>query len=122
EHDLDSLFRLVGKTKGERPAAGWGGGLFELWRRKAPAGCAAPCVAADAALLGVAWDTARDRRQGEAAFTRVFERGLKGPRIRGYGRVRLWSSRGGIIGMSGTGRSTKVILVPNRSLAIKLVG
>jgi len=120
EFDLHSLFDLVGKTKGKRAAAGWDGGALELWRRKAPPGCRAPCVQADAALLRVAWDTARDRAEGEQAFTGAFERGLKGKPIAGDG-VRVWSSRGGAIGMTGEGLRTTVVFVPDGPLATKLL-
>jgi hypothetical protein len=122
EGDLDLLFDLVGKTKGRRAAAGWDGGRFELWRRKPPAGsvCKAPCIQADAAFFGLAWDTERDRAEAEKAFTHVFERGLKGRRIAGDG-VRVWSSRGGAIGMAGKGLRTTVVFVPDQPLATKLL-
>lgn len=122
EFDLDSLFVLVGKTKGGKAAAGWDGGRFELWRRKAAGDrpCKAPCVAADVALLRIAWDRPRDRGEGEQAFKRVFERGLRGRRL-GGARVRAWSSRGGTIGMTGHGLRTNVVFTPNRSLGERLL-
>jgi hypothetical protein len=121
EFDLDSLFALVGKTNGKKAASGWDGAKLELWRRGAPPGCKAPCVQADAAFLRVAWDTSRDRSEAEKAFTHVIERGLKGNRIAGR-RVRVWSSRGGAIGLAASGRTTTVVFVPDRSLATKLLG
>jgi hypothetical protein len=120
EAELGFLFDLVGKTKGKRAAAGWDGGAFELWRREAPAGCKVPCVQADAALFRLGWDTVRDRTEAEKAFTRVFERGLKGTRI-ATGGVRVWSSRGGAIGLARKSLQTTVVFVPDRSLATKLL-
>jgi hypothetical protein len=121
EFDLDSLFSLVGKAPGSRAAAGWDGGRFELWRR-GPVGsrCKAPCTKADAAFLRVAWDTARDRREAEKAFTHVFERGLKGHPVTGDGS-RVWSSRGGAIGMVGEGLRTTVVFAPSRPVAAGLL-
>jgi hypothetical protein len=117
------LFGQVGKVKGTEAAAGWGGGQFELWRRKtsgAPS-CAAPCLARDTGVLRLAWDTRADRGQGEDALQKVFEHGLEGRRMAAHAGVSLWSSRGGAIAMAGNGRETTVLLAPTVGLASKLV-
>jgi hypothetical protein len=124
ELDLRLLFEQVGGLK--RPAAaaaGWGGGRFELWRhaRTSGSGCSAPCIARDIALMRLAWDSVSDRKEGQAAFQRVFERGLKGDRLRSRPAVGLWSSRGGAIGLLGRRRQTTVVFAPSASIAARLL-
>jgi hypothetical protein len=121
EFDLRLLMRQLGRIKGTTAAAGWGGGRFELWRLRnsgAPA-CPAPCISRDVGIIRVAWDTPADRREGERALRRVVERGLKGKRLGGTGS--LWTSRGGGIGMVGTGRQTTLALTPSAELTVKLL-
>jgi hypothetical protein len=123
EYDLRLLFRQVGRVKGTAPAAGWGGGRVELWRRRTSGApkCPAPCVDRDAGVLRLAWDSGADRAEGEDALRQVFERGLKGKRIAGEGGLGLWSSRGGAIGLAGRGRQTTVVFAPSTQLAARLL-
>jgi hypothetical protein len=121
ELDLEVLFEHVGEVKNEEAAAGWGGGRFELWRKTGKRSCAAPCVSRDAGVISLAWDTRADRVDGEAAFRRVFERGLKGKRLAASAGVGLWSSRGGAIGMRGGGTRTTVTLAPSASLVAPIL-
>jgi hypothetical protein len=123
EFDLRLWFRQVGRVKGTAAAAGWGGGRLELWRRRtsgAPS-CPAPCLARDMAVLRLAWDTPADRREGEDALRKVFERGLRGKRVAARD-AGVWSSRGGAIGLTGQGRQTTVVLAPSPAVVLKLLG
>jgi hypothetical protein len=122
ELDLKLLFDHVGGVKDEQAAAGWGGGRFELWRKTGKGSCSAPCVSRDAAVISLAWDARADRVEGEAAFQRVFERGLKGRRLASGAGVGLWSSRGGAIGMRGVGKRTMVVLAPSSALVARILG
>jgi hypothetical protein len=124
EFDLRQMFRQVGRVKGTAAAAGWGGGRFELWRRRTSGAprCTAPCLARDVGVMRLAWDTAKDRREGERALRRVFERGLKGRLLAARSGAGLWSSRGGAIGMLGRGRTSTVVFVPRAVLATQLLG
>jgi hypothetical protein len=123
EFDLRLLFRQVGRVKGSAAAAGWGGGRFELWRRRTSGApqCAAPCVQRDVGVLRLAWDRTGDRREGGSALRHVFERGLGGRRVAARGDVGLWVSRGGAIGMRSQGRTTTVVLAPRPQLAARLL-
>jgi hypothetical protein len=121
ELDLQLLFDLVGGVKDEEAAAGWGGGRFELWRKSGDGSCEPPCVSRDAAVISLAWDTAADRLDGEAAFRRVFEDGLKGKRLAASAGVGLWSSRGGAIGIRGAGKRTTVALAPSAALVARIL-
>jgi hypothetical protein len=120
EADLKLLFEHVGGVKDERAAAGWGGGRLDLWRKSGDGSCPAPCVSRDAAVISLAWDTTADKAEGEAAFRRVFERGLKGKPLPASAGVGLWSSRGGAIGMRGVGERTTVVFAPDAALAQRL--
>jgi hypothetical protein len=115
ELDVRLLFEHVADVSGSAASDGWDGGRFELWRRTG-ARCDAPCVSRDVVVWGLAWDTAVDRAQAERAFTRAFERGLKGKRVElehgARGAVGLWSSRGAAIGIRGSGRRTTVVFAP----------
>ena len=115
ELDTRLVFEHVADVGDPAASDGWDGGRFELWR-KAGARCDAPCVSRDVAVWGLAWDTAADRAQAERAFTRAFERGLKGRRVElkngARGSVGLWSSRGAAIGIKGRGRSTTIVFAP----------
>jgi hypothetical protein len=125
EVDLRLLFEHVGHVraaKSEEAEAGWGGGSFELWRRSQNGSCPSPCVARDAAVLALAWDSRRDRRQAADAFRRVFERGLEGRRLAARGGVGLWSSRGGAIGMTTRGRETRVAFAPDLETVTRILG
>jgi hypothetical protein len=124
ELDLRLLFRQVGGlSRPAPPAAGWGGGRFELWRRGDAGGssCNAPCIAQDVGLLRLAWDSVPDRDEGQAALRRVFEHGLEGKRLRSSATVGLWSSRGGAIGLVGRGLMTSVVFAPSASIAARLL-
>jgi hypothetical protein len=117
EFDLQMLLALNHARRPAAAAAGWGGGRFELWRRDVAGGCRAPCVKADLAWIGLRWDTAADRAEGEAGLRAAFEKGLK---ARGGGRVgsiRRWSSRGGAIALTGSGRRSAIVLAPDAGLA-----
>ncbi len=121
EFDLRQLFEIVGGKPDTDAAAGWGGGEFELWRRRDGApGCEAPCIEDDIGVLRIAWDSTADRLQAGTAFRRSFEAGLDGRRIEAVGDLGLWSSRGGAIAMIGMGRTTTVVFAPNTTLAAKL--
>jgi hypothetical protein len=121
ELDLRLMVKQLGRVKGTAAAAGWGGGRFELWRRKTSGAppCAAPCISRDVGVLRVAWDTMADRREGERALRRVVERGLEGKPL--GGAASLWSSRGGAIGMIGGGRQTTFVLTPSAMLTVQLL-
>jgi hypothetical protein len=121
ELDLRLLFEHVGGTKDRAAAAGWGGGALELWRKRGRGPCPAPCVARDAAVMTLVWDTPLDREQGEAALRSVFEHGLSGKRLALGQGTGLWSSRGGAIAMRAGGRRTDVAFAPAPSLAAKLL-
>lgn len=115
EFDVQMLLALNDARRPAEAAAGWGGGRFELWRRRAP-GCRAPCVRADLAWIRVRWDTAADRAEADAAFEQAFELGL-----RARGGPPVWSSRGGAIAMRSRGRETTVVLAPDAALAAMVV-
>jgi hypothetical protein len=115
ELDLQLLFALNDARRPARAAAGWGGGLFELWRRGAE-DCSAPCVNADLGWLRLRWDTPADRAEGETALREAFEQGL-----RARGGPRTWLSRGGAIALSGRGLETTVVLAPDAALAARTV-
>jgi hypothetical protein len=123
EFDLATLFDLLGDVTGPDAAAGWGGGRFELWRRGTlpDPSCAAPCVGREIGVLVLAWDSERDRVEGERAVTRSVERGLKGDRVPGPAGVGMWSSRGGAVAMVGRGRRTTVVWAPSASLAARVL-
>jgi len=116
EFDLQMLFKLNRAPRPARAAAGWGGGRFELWRHPAP-GCEAPCVRAGLAWIGLRWDTAAERAEGEAALRAAFARGLRARRPARAGRLELWRSRGGAIALSGRGLRTTVALAPDARTA-----
>ena len=116
ELDLRELFEIVGGASNRPAAVGWGGGRFELWRRGAAQGCRTPCVERDVGVLVLSWDSPRDRREAERAFVRAIEKGLRGRPLPGGGG-RRWSSRGGVIVMSGAGRRTGIVLAPDAALA-----
>jgi hypothetical protein len=122
ELDLRELFAIVGRSPDESAAAGWGGGRFELWRRGGES-CDGPCVRRDAGLLLMAWDTVSDRRVGEQALAAAFPKGLDARRISSASGSERWSSRGGVIAMTGAGTRSAVVLAPdartaNRVLAV----
>jgi hypothetical protein len=122
EFDLLVLFEEVGRVAGRRAAAGWGGGRFELWQRRATARCEAPCIARDVGVLGLRWDTERDRAEGERALESVIEDGLDGRPTVSRAGLGLWSSRGGAIAMLGSDRATSVVFAPGTALAARLIG
>ena len=123
EFDLRELFSVVGREPSGRPAAGWNGGKFELWRRNVASitSCPAPCIDRDVAVMRLAWDRKRDRLEGEAALQRVFERGLRGRLISRTRGVGLWSSRGGAILMAGGSNQTDVVFAPKPGLGAALL-
>jgi hypothetical protein len=125
ELDLREIFSIVGRSPENAAAAGWNGGRFALWRRGAEGGCAAPCVARDAGVLLLSWDTPADRRAAEVALAAAFPRGLGarkiGRQIEGSAAVRLWSSRGGVIAMRGAGRTTEVIFAPDARTGARIL-
>jgi hypothetical protein len=73
------------------------------------------------ALLRLAWDTRRDRREGEVAFRRVFERGLAGESLPAAHGNLCWRSRGAAIALHGIRRTTTIVFAPTAALAQKLV-
>jgi hypothetical protein len=113
ELDLRELFKIVGGRADDAAAAGWGGGRFELWRRGSASDCPAPCVSRDAGVLSLAWDTEPDRREAERALAAAFERGLRARKPVQRGGTREWSSRGGVIAMSGSRKLTEVVFAPD---------
>jgi hypothetical protein len=121
ELDLRELFAIVGGAPDESAAAGWGGGRFELWRRAGAEGCPGPCVARDVGVLLLAWDTTRDRRVAEEALAAAFPKGLDARPTGGAGGPPLWSSRGGVIAMTGAGRRTAVVLAPDARTARRVL-
>jgi hypothetical protein len=121
ELDLQLLLKLNDAPRPARAAAGWGGGHFELWRRATAGKCAAPCVQADLAWIGLRWDTRADRREGETALRAAFERGLRAAPGPTTGRMRTWSSRGGAIALAGSGLQTTIALAPDAALAADAV-
>jgi len=121
EDDLREIFKIVGRRPNSGAAAGWGGGRFELFERRRKGDCVAPCVSADVGAMALAWDTAADRRAGEAALAAAFERGLRGRALGRRGSVRLWSSRGGTIALAGTGLRTAIVFAPDSGLAARLL-
>ena len=123
EFDLRELFSVVGRERSSRAATGWNGGAFELWRRNVAAisSCSSPCIDRDLAVVRLAWDSGRDRREGEAALRRVFERGLRGRLVSLRGGVGWWSSRGGAILMAGGSNQSDVVFAPDAGLGAKLL-
>jgi hypothetical protein len=104
-----------------RAAAGWGGGLFELWRRPGSGPCPGPCSARDAATLAVAWDSQRNRAQAESALRKVIERGLEGKPMPASREIELWSSRGGAVGLTTRGRQLTIALAPDTDTVARLL-
>ena len=119
EFDLRAIFDIVGGSPDEAAAAGWGGGRFVLWRRGGFTGasCAAPCIARDVGAMRLEWDTKTDQAVGSAALSRAIVKGLRGRRLGVAPGVRLWSSRGGVIGLAGGGRETDLVFAPSASRA-----
>jgi hypothetical protein len=121
EADLRETFEILGGSPDRRAAAGWGGGRFELWGRAHPASCRAPCVPHDVGTMLLAWDTQGDRRAGERALVEAFQKGLRA-RKAGHGAARVWSSRGGVIALAGTGLRTAIVLAPDSRTATRVLG
>ena len=121
ELDLRELFKIVGGSADDEAAAGWGGGRFELWRRTSAEGCASPCVSGDVGLMSLAWDTSADRTAAERSLGAAFRHGLDSRRVSGGAGARLWSSRGGVIAMSGAGRRTAIVLAPDSRTAARVL-
>ena len=119
--DLRELFAIVGRARDDAAAAGWDGGRFELWRRSSGGACASPCVARDAGALVLSWDSRGDRRSAERALEAAFPKGLRARKLGGRGGVRLWSSRGGVIAMSGAGVRTGVAFAPDARTAARVL-
>jgi hypothetical protein len=117
ELDLQAWFELVGGAPDLRAAAGWGGGRFELWRRGGVGGCRAPCVTREIGAMRLAWDTSRDRGEGERALARAFLEGLKARKIADAAGATIWASRGGAIGLRGRGRETSIAFAPTPAIA-----
>ena len=113
EIDLRELFKIVGGAPRDGAAAGWGGGRFELWQRAAAGGCASPCVRRDVGVMALAWDTTGDRLRAEKAFADSFPKGLDAHPLGGRSNARRWSSRGGVIAMSGAGLTTAIVFGAN---------
>lgn len=124
EFDLRTILKRLGASPiAERAAAGWGGGRLDLWRRgplPAP-GCRAPCVARDAAVMRIVWDTPADRREFEAEAPGWIVRGLRGVAVGAAPGVGLWRSRGGAVALRGRGRTTTIAFAPSPQLAARLV-
>jgi hypothetical protein len=68
----------------------------------------------------LAWDTPGDRRAGEKALSAAFEKELRA-RPAGHGGARLWSSRGGMIALVGTGLHTAIVLAPDSRTAARVL-
>ena len=116
-----SCSRSSAARRDDAAAAGWDGGRFELWRRSSGGDCASPCVARDAGALVLSWDTRGDRRSAERALEAAFPKGLRARKLGGRGGVRLWSSRGGVIAMSGAGVRTGVAFAPDARTAARVL-
>jgi hypothetical protein len=121
EFDVQMVLALNDAPRAAAAAKGWGGGLFELWRRDPGGRCAAPCVRADAAWMRLRWDTAADRAEAEIALGRAIEKGLAGRGGRNAGRALAWTSRGGAIALAGRGRETTLVLAPDAAAAARLL-
>ena len=121
EFDLRELFAIVGGRADPLAAEGWGGGRFALWHRGPfPSGeCASPCIRNDVGVLRLRWDAVRDRAEGERALARAVEHGLEGRPL--ASRSGLWSSRGGAVGVLGSGRGTTVVFAPSASLGARVL-
>lgn len=123
EFDLRTILKRLGASPvAEEAAAGWGGGRLDLWRRgplPAP-GCRAPCIARDAAVMRIAWDSAADRRLFDAEVPRWILRALHGEEVGAAPGVGLWRSRGGAVALRGAGRVTTVAFAPDPRLAVRL--
>jgi hypothetical protein len=120
EVDLREIFKILGGSPDRGAAAGWGGGRFELWGRAPSGSCPAPCVTRDVGAMLLAWDTRGDRRAGEKALSAAFEKGLRARRA-GPGGARLWSSRGGVIALAGSGLRTAIVLAPDSRTAARVL-
>lgn len=128
--------RLVGETLGEfdtgqlidlgapgtdalAAAAGWGGGRYELWRRRGTrSGCGSPCTRDHVLALGWRWDSPAEAREFARFLPRYLEGGLKARRA-GAGR---WSSRGGGIATVRGERTTTLVFAPSPDSAATLAG
>jgi hypothetical protein len=121
EVDLREIFKILGGAPDPGAAAGWGGGRFELWGRGDPGGCRAPCVSRDVGAMLLAWDSARDRRAGEKALSKAFEKGLRARKAGRRPVARLWSSRGGTIALGGSGRRSAIVLAPDPGTAARVL-
>jgi hypothetical protein len=121
EFDLREIFKIVARSNNARAAAGWNGGRFELWQRRGRETCAEPCVSRDAGFMALAWDTVRDRTEGERALGAAFERGLRARPTGHRAGARLWSSRGGVVALGGGGRWTHLVLAPDAPTASRLI-
>jgi hypothetical protein len=121
ELDLRELFAIVGRSPDRQAAAGWGGGRFELWRRGSAQGCAPPCVARDVGVMLLSWDARSDRRDAERALGAAFREGLRARALGGRGKAGVWSSRGGVIAMTGAGLHTAIVLAPDAGTAARVL-
>lgn len=121
EFDLREIFRILGGSRDDEAAAGWGGGRFELWQRGNASGCEAPCVARDVGLMVLAWDTTADRADADRAFARAFRHGLGARSLGRRAGVLLWSSRGGVIAMHSAAKRTAIVLAPSPRTAARVL-
>jgi len=116
EFDTRQLFqKALPSDRANAAAAGWRGGVYQLWR-SGPlprAECPSPCRQHDALVL--AWRTSpgRDAQSLESAAATYVTRGLGG-RPRGQN---LWALPGSAAALSSQSGTTVLALAPNPVLA-----
>jgi hypothetical protein len=99
----------------QRAAAGWGGDVYELWRRgPAPQSCADPCRS-DLVLVAD-WRSDSDRAAArlQDGLSRYLEAGLGGERA----EPGVWILDGGFAAISAVGDETVLVFAPEAETAV----
>jgi hypothetical protein len=102
----------------EQAAAGWGGGAYRTWYRRAlpTLDCSQACRRRAAAVLTWAWDDAREAREFDAALTRYLRSALGGTPARGD----AWAVKGGAAATAARGDRRALAVAPDERVAQRL--
>jgi hypothetical protein len=118
EFDTDQLLKLVGgagDVEAGDAAAGWGGGVYELWSGPGLNGCVDPCRKENALVVSWKWDTAQDAAEFDRALRSYVVKGMSG-RPSGAG----WKVSDGGAAVSARGLATTLALAPSVADAERL--